>query len=254
VIERLPEFRNLKAIQIFLSGYDWIKPYLPDQVVLCNARGSRDVAVSEWVMGGLLGFSSGVLGAVARQSRREWLRPTRHELSGTKVVIVGMGPIGMAIAGRCEAFGIEVVGFARSARGSILSVTDLPDHLGDAVAVILITPLTDETRGMFDASMLARMRDGAVLINAGRGAVVDLDALTDEVATGRLRAVLDVFDPEPLSPENRLWGLEGSFISPHLGGATHEADTKALLLAGEQVTRYAKGEALEFIVATGGTA
>jgi phosphoglycerate dehydrogenase-like enzyme len=251
LVPRLQEMEQLRVVQVLKAGYDGVEDHLPELAQLCNARGSRDVAVSEWVMGALLGVFSGVVDAVVRQSRREWLRPWRHELSGSKVVVVGMGPIGQAIVSRCEAMDMKVFGFARTARGSILSVTDLADHLGDADAVILITPLTNETRGLMDAPMLARMKDGALLINAGRGPVIDFPALVNEVAAGRLRTVLDVYDAEPLPPDHPLWSLEGSFVSPHLGGHTREGNIKALTLAASQITRYVKGEPLKYVVGQG---
>jgi phosphoglycerate dehydrogenase-like enzyme len=102
-----------------------------------------------------------------------------------------------------------------------------------------------------DASMLARMKDGAVLINAARGPVIDLPALVNEVAAGRLRTVLDVYDFEPLPTDHPLWVLEGSFISPHIGGHTREANIKALNLAASQITRYVKGEPLKYVVGQG---
>src|ERR1019366_2931394 len=248
LVPRLQEMEQLRVVQVLKAGYDGVEDNLPELAQLCNARGARDVAVAEWVMGALFGVFSGVTGAVARQPRREWLRLWRHELSGSKVVVVGMGPIGQAIVSRCEAMDMKVFGFARTARGSILSVTDLPDHLGDADAVILITPLTDETRGLMDASMLSRMKDGALLINAGRGPVIDFPALVNEVAAGRLRTVLDVYDAEPLPPDHPLWSLEGSFISPHIGGWTREGSIKALNLAASQIVRYVEGEPLKYVV------
>jgi phosphoglycerate dehydrogenase-like enzyme len=251
LVPRLQDMPQLRVVQVLKAGYDGVEDHLPDLAQLCNAYGSRDVAVSEWVMGALLGVFSGVVDAVAHQPRQEWVRTWRHELSGSKVVIVGMGPIGQAIASRCEAFDMRVFTFARTARGSILSVTDLPDHLGDADAVILITPLTSETRRLMDASMLARMKDGAVLINAGRGPVIDFPALVNEVATRRLRVVLDVYDAEPLPPNHPLWTLEGSFISPHIGGHTREGNVKALTLAAAQITRYVRGEPLKYVVGQG---
>lgn len=251
LVPRLPEMDHLRVVQVLKAGYDGVEDNLPEQAQLCNARGARDVAVSEWVMGALLGVFSGVVDAVARQPRREWLRPWRHELAGSKVVVVGMGPIGQAIVNRCEAMDMTVVGFARTARGSILSVTDLPEHLGDADAVILITPLTDETRGFMDTSMLARMKDGALLINAGRGPVIDFPALVKEVAGGRLRTVLDVYEAEPLPPDHPLWTLEGSYVSPHIGGHTREGNVKALTLAASQIIRYVNGEPLQYVVGQG---
>lgn len=247
----LSAMERLRVVQVLKAGYDGVEDNLPDLAQLCNARGSRDVAVAEWVLGALLGVFSGVVDAVVRQPEHEWRRPWRHELSGAKVVVVGMGPIGQAIASRCEALDMRVFTFARTARESILCVEDLSDHLGDADAVILITPLTNETRGLMDASMLARMKDGALLINAGRGLVVDIRALVNEVATGRLRTVLDVYDAEPLPPEHPLWSLEGSYVSPHLGGHTREGNVKALTLAASQIARYARGEPLKYVVGQG---
>ncbi|HVB50311.1 MAG TPA: NAD(P)-dependent oxidoreductase [Acidimicrobiales bacterium] len=251
LVPRLQDMQQLRVVQVLKAGYDGVEDNLPELAQLCNARGSRDVGVSEWVLGALLGVFSGVVDAVAHQPRREWVRTWRHELSGSKVVIVGMGPIGQAIASRCEAFDMRVFTFARTARGSILSVKDLPSHLGDADAVILITPLTNETRGLMDAAMLAKMKDGALLINAGRGPVIDFPALVNEVETGRLRVVLDVYDAEPLPPDHPLWTLHGSFISPHIGGHTREGNIKALTLAASQITRYVKGEPLMYVVGQG---
>jgi phosphoglycerate dehydrogenase-like enzyme len=252
VDEKLMSLDKLRVTQLLLAGYDWLVGLLPLHSKLCNARGSRDVAVSEWVMGALLGVFSGVLESTALQPAREWKGWWRHELSGRKIAIVGMGPIGEAVRTRCEAFDLEVLGFARSTRGNVHAVRELPEYLGDVEAVILITPLTDETRGMFDASMLAKMKDGALLINAARGPVVDTDALIREVASGRLLAVLDVVEPEPLPPDNPLWTLKGSFISPHLGGRTIEGDRKALQSAADQINRYASGEPVKFVVSETG--
>ncbi len=247
----LAEMSQLRVIQVLKAGYDGVEENLPDEAVLCNARGARDVAVSEWVMGALLGVFSGVVDAVARQPRQEWLRPWRHELAGATVAVVGMGPIGQAIANRCEAMEMNVLTFARTARGNIHAVSELPDFLGAADAVILITPLTSETHGLMDESMLARMKDGALLINAGRGPVIDFPSLVKEVAAGRLRTVLDVYNAEPLERDHPLWTLEGSYVSPHIGGHTREGNVKALTLAAEQITRYVNGEPVLYVVARG---
>jgi phosphoglycerate dehydrogenase-like enzyme len=248
----LKDMAELRVTQILLAGYDWLTGLVPAHSKLCNARGSRDVAVSEWVMGALLGVYSGVIEAATRQASHEWVGWWRQELSGRRVVIVGMGPIGESISQRCRAFDVDVMGFARSARGEIKAVADLPHFLGEADAVILVTPLTDETRGLFDATMLARMKDGATLVNAARGPVVDTAALIDELSSGRLRAVLDVVDPEPLPPDSPLWDLPGSYISPHVGGRTLEGDLKALRSAAQQISRYAKGEPVQFVVSDSG--
>ena len=119
--------------------------------------------------------------------------------------------------------------------------------IGQADAVVLLTPLTPDTRGLFDAAMLARMRDGALLVNAGRGAVVDTGALVAELEAGRLRAVLDVVDPEPLPDDHPLWDLALA-ITPHNAGDTAAADERAVHFATGQLARFARGEELENVV------
>jgi phosphoglycerate dehydrogenase-like enzyme len=122
---------------------------------------------------------------------------------------------------------------------------ELPALLPDADVVVLITPLTAETRGLVDAAFLARMKDGALLVNVARGAVVDTDALTAEVRAGRLEAALDVTDPEPLPPEHPLWSLPGVLISPHVGGTSTAFEPRARRLIAEQLRRWAAGEPLD---------
>jgi phosphoglycerate dehydrogenase-like enzyme len=142
-----------------------------------------------------------------------------------------------------------VTAVASDARDGVHGVDELPALLSDADFVIALTPLTDDTRGLFDAPMLARMRDGALLVNAARGAVVDTDALVAELRAGRLRAALDVTDPEPLPPSHPLWDLDGALITPHVAGDSPEAARRAYRFVGEQIARYAAGEPLQNVVA-----
>ena len=114
------------------------------------------------------------------------------------MLIIGFGSIGRALERRLEPFGVSVIGVARNARDGVYAVSALPELIGRADAVVVLAPLTAETTGLVDSALLAGMRDGALLVNAGRGAVVDTDALVAELRSGRLRAVLDVVDPEPL--------------------------------------------------------
>ena len=234
-------------MQTLSAGTDFIERRTPAWVTLCNARGARDIAVAEWAVAALLGAVYGQL-AAARERRWEYFRP--GELHGMTVLILGHGSIGRALQARLEPFGVRVVGVASRSRDGVHGVGELPALLGAADAVVVLTPLTDATRGLVDAGFLARMRDGALLVNAGRGAVVDTEALVAELARGRLRAVLDVTDPEPLPDGHPLWELALA-ITPHNAGDSPAAEERADRLAAEQLGRFARGEPLQNVVRAG---
>jgi phosphoglycerate dehydrogenase-like enzyme len=244
VVDALASLASLRVVQVLLAGSDWIAPAVPPGVMLCTARGVRDEAVSEWVVAALTGVHSGLLSAVRNQSERSWTRVTGGELAGQRVLILGMGSIGRVLGRKLEALGTEVVGVAREAREGIRGVGELSDLLPTVDAAVVLLPLTASTAGMVDARLLARLRNGAVLVNAGRGAVIDTDALTREVASGRLMAVLDVVDPEPLPAQHPLWVLPGSYLSPHIAGATRQARERAGVFAAEQLRRFLQGDPL----------
>jgi phosphoglycerate dehydrogenase-like enzyme len=233
----------LRVVQVLSAGTEWIESSIPPGVTLCNARGARDVPVAEWVVGALLGASSGLL-VSARD--RVWEHAPPTEVAGSTVVIVGYGSIGAAVRARLEPLGAEVVPVGRG------ELDDLPRLLPRADAVVILAPLTDASRGMVDAGFLGAMRDGALLVNAGRGPVVDTEALLAEVREPRLRAVLDVTDPEPLPEDHELWSAPGVLaITPHQSGDSAAADARAAALAAEQLARYVRGDRLENVVIDG---
>jgi phosphoglycerate dehydrogenase-like enzyme len=247
---RLTGLSDLRVVQTLSAGVDALADDVPAAVTLCSARGARDGAVAEWVLGALLGWSTRVLdGARARS----WGEQTPLvDIAESTVLIVGMGSIGNAVADRLSPFGAEIVPVVSHARDGMHGVDELPELLAGADAVVLLTPLTDATRGLIDAAALSRMPDGALLINAARGAVVDTDALLAEVTTGRLRAVLDVTDPEPLPDDHPLWRAPGVLaITPHIGGNSPRAHRLAAELAGDQLARFCAGEALVNVVRQG---
>jgi phosphoglycerate dehydrogenase-like enzyme len=243
-LEALPGLTRLRVVQALSAGTEWIEPRVPDWATLCNARGARDAAVAEWVVGALLGDAYGQF--TAARTRR-WSHALPRELQGAHVLIVGLGSIGEAVRLRLEPFGVTVTGVARSARDGVRAAAELPELVGHADAVVVLAPLTPETNGLVDAALLARMRDGALLVNAGRGRVVDTDALLAELRSGRLRAVLDVVDPEPLPDDHPLWE-EALAITPHNAGDTPAADERAVRFGVEQLGRFARGEPLENVV------
>jgi phosphoglycerate dehydrogenase-like enzyme len=250
VIEMLERLEDLRVVQVLSAGTDWIEPHVPEQAILCSARGARDGPVAEWILGALLGASSGLLRCAAE---RVWERRELRDLGSWTVLIVGMGSIGHHLARHLEPLGTKVIGVGSHAHDDVAGIDELPRLLPRADAVVVLAPLTEATRGLIGADELGAMRDGSVLVNAARGPVVDADALLAELAGRRLEAVLDVTDPEPLPPGHPLWSAPGTLaITPHIAGDSAAGHARAAALAGEQLARYARGEELHNVVAREG--
>ncbi len=243
-LDALPRLERLRVVQTLSAGTEWIENRVPAWAILCNARGARDTAVAEWVVGALLGD---VYGQFTAARTRRWSDTKPRELRGETVLIVGFGSIGRAVKRLLEPFGVTVVGVARHARDGVHATGELPALVGQADAVVVLTPLTSETAGLVNAALLARMRDGALLINAGRGRVVDTGALLAELRSGRLRAVLDVVDPEPLPDDHPIWDVALA-ITPHNAGDTPAAEARAARFGAEQLARFAREEPLHNVV------
>jgi phosphoglycerate dehydrogenase-like enzyme len=233
---------RLRVIQTLSAGVDWLVGRVPDSVMVCNARGVYDAPLAEWVVGAILAMQRGLVQARDAQARRAWDAIEPPELSGRRVVVLGMGSIGTAIADRLGPFGVDLIGVARTARPGVRGLAGLDDVLRNAEILVNILPLTGDTRGLLDARRLALLPDGALLVNAGRGPTVKTAALVEELRSGRLRAVLDVTDPEPLPKEHPLWDLPDVLISPHVAGDSPASTIRAFELAGDQVRRFALGE------------
>jgi phosphoglycerate dehydrogenase-like enzyme len=249
VLEVLPDLHRLSVVQVLSAGTDWIEDRLPPQATLCSARGARDGPVSEWILGALLGATTGLLECARIH---HWTDRRLTDLSGWTVLIVGMGSIGQMVRTRLEILGTTVVGVASRPRNGLRSVDELAELLPGADAVVVLTPLTEATRGLIGVAELAAMRDGALLVNAARGPVIDTDALLSHVADGRLRAVLDVTDPEPLPDGHPLWTAPGVLsITPHIAGDSPRGWAHAAALAGDQLVRWRTGEPLRNIVRIG---
>ena len=246
LLERMPALRRVAVVQVLSAGTDWVEPYVPPQATLCSARGARDAPVAEWVVGALLGASSQLL-ACARLDT--WTKRSLVDLGDWRVLIVGMGSIGRRVQEYLAPFGTDVIGVASRARDDLRGIDELPTLLPSADAVVVLAPLTDGTRGLIGNRELTLMREGAVLVNAARGPVVDTDALVAEVTSGRLRAVLDVTDPEPLPDDHPLWNAPGVLsITPHIAGDSPAGNARAAELAGEQLARWCAGQELLNVV------
>ncbi|GAA2521653.1 2-hydroxyacid dehydrogenase [Pilimelia columellifera] len=240
---------DLEAVQLLTAGADaWIGR-LPPGTRLYDAQGVHDPATAEWAVTATLARLRRFDAFAREQAAGRWSFadhvPT-DELTGKRVLVVGAGSIGRAIGARLAPFEVALTWVARSARPAdgVHGVEELPELLPHADVVILVVPLTAATRGMVDAAFLAAMPDGALLVNAARGPVVDTDALVRELTRGRLHAALDVTDPEPLPAEHPLWRLPNVLITPHVAGSVRGMFPRAYALVGAQIRRLAAGEPL----------
>ncbi len=242
--EVLPRMTSLEVVQTLTAGVDNIRAHIPDGVTLCNGRGIHDTSTAELALTLILSSLRGIPDFVRAQGRHAWTQRWRPALADKRVLLVGYGAIGEAIERRLLPFEAEVTRVARRSREGVHGIDELPDLLADADVVVLVVPLTDETRGLVDAGFLAAMKEGALLVNVARGAVVDTTALVEALDAGRIRAALDVTDPEPLPEDHALWDAPGLLISPHVGGASSAMWPRAHRLVRDQLHRYAAGEPL----------
>lgn len=256
----LPMLSSVRVVQTLTAGVDVVLPVLgqlPAGVRLCNARGVHEASTAELALALTLASLRGVPDFVRAQDREEWRGGFRPALADRNVLIVGYGAIGSAIEDRLVPFEVaRVARVARSqrttARGPVHPLTQLPTLLPEADVVILVTPLDETTRHLADADFLARMKDGALLVNVGRGPVVDTKALLTELESGRLTAALDVTDPEPLPPGHPLWHAPGLLVSPHVGGPTSAFLPRAKRLLVDQLGRFVNREPLRHVILTTG--
>lgn len=245
LMARMP---HLEVVQLLTAGFETARGYLPPGVTLCNAGGVHDASTAELAVGLILTSLRGIDDFVRTMPTGGWLHARREALADKRVLIVGAGGVAQALRSRLLPFEVDVEMVGRSGRPGVHAAAALPDLLATADVVVLAVPLDDSTRGLVDTSFLARMRDGSLLVNVARGPVVDTDALVAAVASGRVRAALDVTEPEPLPPGHPLWTLPGVLISPHVGGNTSAFLPRARRLVADQLARFAEGRPLQSVV------
>jgi phosphoglycerate dehydrogenase-like enzyme len=239
---------RLKVVQLLSAGVDAWLDTLPEGVVLCRGVGVHVSSTADLALALTLASVRQLPTFIRQQGESVWHPIITDEMAGQRVLIVGAGEIGQAIARRIQACDAQVTLVARTARNGLHGTGELPELLPRHDIVILIVPLTDETRGLVDAGFLAAMPDHALLVNVARGPVVVTDALVAELSAGRLRAALDVTDPEPLPAGHPLWTTPNTVITPHVGGGARGWLRRGYDLVGHQVRRYVAGEPPEYIV------
>ena len=254
VLERSAEMSSLKVIQTLTAGVENFLPYVPEGVTLCNAAGVHDASTAELAVALTLASGRKLDEFARNQPQGVWSPRLGRALADQRVLIVGYGRIGQAIERRLAGF--EVASLTRVARRArdgrrarqVHAIAELPSLLPEADVVILIAPATPETEGLIGAEELALLPDDALLVNVARGVLVDTDALVAETGSGRIRAALDVTDPEPLPPEHPLWQIPSVFVVPHVGGASTAFFPRADRLVAAQLRRWVAGEPLENVI------
>ena len=243
-IRKIGTLPSLKAIQILSAGADHILPYVPSHITLCNARGAHTAATAEWAAGAVIASVRNFPRFAVAQHEGRWDPAQSEPVGGKRVLIVGYGDIGAAVERRLAGWDVTVERVARHARDGVHAIAELPELLGNADVVVILVPLTDETRQLVNKDFLRAMKDGALLVNAARGVIVDTGALLEALSSGRIRAALDVTDPEPLPAGHPLWQAPGLLLTPHVGGAIFASRERAYHVVSQQLARLAAGEPL----------
>ncbi len=266
-----PRLRGVKLVLSLLAGTEWIPAVVGPHVTICNARGAHSVSTAEWTLAAILAmlkyfplfldvqrsglwkrrFEAGPHYArMSGDTRRFYPDVMLEELTGKTVLLVGYGAIGKEIERMLAPFEVNLLRVARSARTNpeVRGASELNSLLPRAEIVVLILPSTAESRGLIGRRELSLMRQGALLVNAARGPVVDTDALVEALQSGKIRAALDVTDPEPLPEGHPLWSCPNLLITPHVGASTPEFTPRALRIAADELRRYMRGDPLQNVV------
>jgi phosphoglycerate dehydrogenase-like enzyme len=246
VIARLP---RLAVIQSLSSGVDEVLAAVPAQATLCNGHGlGHEEGTAELALALILASMRRIPEFAVRQSEREWSHARTDSLEGKRVLLVGYGPIGEAIERRLVPFGVTVSRVSRTPREGVSGLAELVERASAADILVVCIALHPATRGLVSAQVLAALPDGALVVNVARGPIVAAGALTTELASGRLRAALDVTDPEPLPADRPEWRLPNVLLTPHIGGDTTTFANRAAAFVADQAARHLAGKPLLNVV------
>ncbi len=266
-----PHLRGVKLVISMLAGTEWIPPLVGPHVTVCNAHGAHNIATAEWTIAAIFAMlkyfplyldiqrsgiwkrrfeAGGCYAKITGDTRPIYPPVMLEELAGKTVLLVGYGAIGKEIERMLAPFRVELLRVARTARTApmVYPVSELDILLPQAEVVVLIVPSTAESRWLIDAPQLALMQQGALLVNAARGPVVNTDALVEALRTGRVRAALDVTDPEPLPEDHPLWSCPNLLITPHIAASSPQFAANGVRIAAEELRRYINGEPLRNVV------
>lgn len=245
LLERLKEI-EVGLVQGQSIGYDGVAGVLPDGLLFANAASVHETSTAELAVALALAAQRHVDAFAVDTAAGRWSPVFAESLADRRVLLLGYGGVGKAVAARLSGFEVQLTAVASRARDEdgmpVHGVDELPALLPQAEIVIVSLPGGESTRGIVDDAFLSALPDGALVVNVGRGTLIDTDALVDHARRGRIRAALDVTDPEPLPEGHPLWGLPGVLISPHVGGASTAMRPRIARLVRTQIERLAAGE------------
>ncbi|QEW01742.1 2-hydroxyacid dehydrogenase [Microbacterium lushaniae] len=242
---------NLSGIEVGLIqsqsiGYDGVDSVLPEGQAFANASSVHEASTAELAVALTLAVQRGIPGFVRAQDAGKWSQGFAESLADRRVTLLGYGGVGKAIAARLAGFEVQLRAVASRARTEdgieVAAIDDLAEVLADTEVLIASLPGGESTTHLIDDAALSALPDGALVVNVGRGSLIDTDALVDHVRRGRIRAALDVTDPEPLPEGHPLWALPGVLIAPHVGGATTAMRPRIARLVRAQIERLHAGE------------
>ena len=266
-----PHLRGVRLVLALMAGTEWVPEIVWPHVTICNAHGSHNISTAEWTVSAMLAMlkyfpfyldvqrlgewklrfeASAHYAAITGDQRPLYPPVMLEELTGKRVLMVGYGEIGKEIERMLGPFSVELTRVARTARANpkVHAVSELDSLLPQAEIVVLILPDTPESHGLMGARQLALLPQGALLVNAARGPIVQTDALVVALQSGHIRAALDVTDPEPLPDGHPLWSCPNLLITPHVAGSTPQFAPRAVRTAAAELRRYIAGEPLHNVV------
>ena len=238
------KMERLQTLQLLSAGYEDAIEFAKPGIQLCNARGVHDASTAELAVGLAISVRRGFQDFMRAQDRQEWSSKRYNSLNDSNIAIVGFGSIGQTIAKYLGVYDVSITGYSRSGKNGSKQISEFDAEISKYDVIFLILPLNSESHKFFNAARLAKMKDGALLINVARGPIVDTDALVKELNARRLYAGLDVTDPEPLPKGHPLWSAPNCIIAPHVGGNSSAFESRGKSLIEKQLERLAKGESL----------
>jgi phosphoglycerate dehydrogenase-like enzyme len=243
----------LAVVQVISAGVDRFLPGFPTHVTLCSGKGVQNIDLSEWVLAAVLAGQKMFPFFRDEQMAGRWTQRALRRVEDSTVLLLGYGTIAKAVEERLTVFRPQIRRVARRPAPGVETIEALGGILPDVDVVIITLPLTATTEGLVDAAFLAALHDDVLVVNVSRGAVIDTEALLAELESGRLRAVLDVTDPEPLPAGHRLYSARGALVTPHVAVGLRGAGPSAAIyqLITRQINAYVAGEPLANVVADG---